>query len=407
MNMNVVLVGENIRPNRKGIYKKGELFFGVAWILFASTLILNSAIFYVNNNTLELVFRIVRYLAYAICLINFFSGGVKTNSIPFLLVILAAFAISGMGTGNLTYPLYGIILLGVYGVNSDRVIKLTAWLQAFYLVTIVLLSQLGVIQDFIFDPNTRARHGLGFSWTTTGPMIFFYLCLCIIYLKRNRIKLITLLILEIINIWFFYMTDSKMAFGLLTVVLLFFTFQKKNKKRWKWLSKFSKLYVCMPFVMLAFTLWIVRAYNWYKPLWSALDKFLSYRLGLMQNAYNTYGLRLLGQPIHWIGFDYKATLSKATEAYNYVDNSYLQLGFNNGLVFLFTVLVLYTYGIYKAQKRQDYYLVFLYIIILALSFTEPRLMNFAYNPFPLIALSELANNMESWMQKSDRGKWRS
>ena len=105
--------------------------------MFVSTLILSSAIFYVNNDTLEFVFRIVRYMAYAICIIKFFEGGVKVKSILFFAIVLAAFAISGLGTGNLTYPLYGIVLLGAYGVSSVRIVKLTAWIQAFYLALIV------------------------------------------------------------------------------------------------------------------------------------------------------------------------------------------------------------------------------------------------------------------------------
>ena len=386
-----------------GRIKTRVFMFEFAWTLFASTIILNAAIFYVNNDMLDLAFSWIRYIAYLVCLVKFFTGKFHEKYIPFLLVLATAFAISGLGSGNLTYPLYGIVLLGSIGVDTRITVKTTMWLQGFYLTIIVLLSQIGVIQDYVFDPLTRSRHGLGFSWTTTGPMLFFYFCLCLIYIRQEKLKLSTYLILETINIWLFYMTDSKMAFALLSLVLIFFAFQKKNRRRWSKLSKLNGLYVCMPFLMCAFTLLIVKIYNWYNPVWRAADRFLSYRLGLMQNAYLNCGIHPLGQSIHWVGYDYKSILSAVQEPYNYVDNSYLQIALNNGLLFLFSVLCLYAYGIYKAEKKNDYYLVFVYLIILLLSLTEPRLMNFAYNPFPLIALGAITESAQS-MKKRNRRK---
>ena len=160
----------------------------------------------------------------------------------------------------------------------------------------------------------------------------------------------------------------------------------------------------MPFLMCAFTLLIVKIYNWYNPVWRAADRFLSYRLGLMQIAYLNYGIHPLGQSIHWVGYDYKSVLTVVQEPYNYVDNSYLQIAFNNGLLFLFSVLCLYSYGIYKAEQKRNYYLVFIYIIILVLSLTEPRLMNFAYNPFPLIALGALPGSLHTIMKQKKGNK---
>lgn len=371
-----------------------DTLFIITWVLFSSTLILSAGIFYVNNTVLEIIFKLTRYVSYIICLLIIIRHQIKNRQIPYILIFICAFLLSGVGSGNLTYPLYGILLLASLDVNVNKIIKMTALLQFFYLFLIVLLSQLNIILDFVFDPMGRARHGLGFNWTTTGPILFFYLCLCLINITKKKIPFVMIILLEIINIWFFYLTDSKMACILLTLTLLFFYLYGKSKIIRKWLIKFQNIYIIFPFLMFGFTLLIVKIYNWYIPTWASIDKALSYRLGLAQNAYNKYGIRLLGQSIHWVGFDYKHLLAGENEIYNYVDNSYLQIAFNNGLIFIIIVLCIYSYGIYKAIKNNDYVLVYTYIIVLIFSLTEPRLMNFAFNPLPLIALGK-------YPQKSD------
>ena len=370
-----------------------EFAFYCAWFLFMSTLILNSTIFYVNNITLEYIFKIMRYIAYLLCALVILLSRFKVKNILFLSVLIIGFIFSGIGARNLTFPLYGLILLASINMNIDKTIKYTAIFQGAYLFTIVLLSQMGIIEDYVFDPNGRCRHGLGFGWTTTAPMLFFYLCLSIIYVQRNEKKIWSMIILEALNVWFFYMTDSKMLFYFLSVVILFFIYKKINNK-WSFFSKFNKLYILFPYIMFGITILTTKFYNWRNPVWASIDQFLSYRLGLSQNAINMYGLHLLGQHIEWVGFSYKELLTESG-TYNYVDNSYLQIALNNGLIFLVLVLAIYSFGIFKAIKVSNYHLVTIYCIILILSLTEPRLMNFAFNPFPLIALGCISNTTES------------
>lgn len=372
-----------------------DLVFYVAWFLFSSTLILMSAIFYVNNTSLELILKMVRYIAYVLCVVRIICGQYRKQELLFSIFLVITFILSGVGTGNMTYPLYCFIVLASIKMKSEKIVKATAYIQILYLAGIAFLSQTGIVLDYIFDASGRARHGLGFSWTTTPPILFFYLTLCIVYVRRNKLSLGMLFTLEIINTWFLYMTDSKMAFAMCTLVILVATFEKKNKHRWKWLSKYNGIFVAFPFLMFLLTLVIIKIYDENIATWAAIDKVLSHRLGLSQSAYNTYGIHLLGQPIKWVGYDYKATLSVVTDPYNYVDSSYLQIAFNNGLIFLIVVLLLYSYGIYKATQNGDYALVLIYMAVLIIALTEPRLMNFAYNPFPLLALSSLSADIRN------------
>lgn len=370
--------------------KLNEILFFSAWILFTMTLILSCTVFSVNNNILELVFKLLRYLAYVICCVKIINTRVKKNMIIPLVFIFFAFMLSYIKSKSMVMPLYSLILLASIEIKGIKIIKVTAWLQGVLLVMTVTLSQAGLIQDYVFKFSNRIRHGLGFSWTTTGTILYFYFMFSIIYIKKSKLKIIHSIIFELINLWFYIMTDSKMAFALCSCFILFFTIQNINKRKWNILSKFNFIYIIFPFLMFVFTLIVYKFYDNSSPIWNKLDNILSGRLLLGSNAIKKYGFSLLGNNIEWVGYSILRPTPAKAIGYNYVDSSYLQLALNYGLIFIFTVLAIYSYSIYKAVKLKDYYLVMIYMFVLVFALTEPRLMNFAYNPFPLLAFCNIS-----------------
>ena len=259
------------------------------------------------------------------------------------------------------------------------------------------MSKLGILQDFLFGEGTeRIRHGLGFSWTTTGPILFFYFMLGYIYLKKEKFGFKQACILGLFNILFFHFTDSRMAFLLSSAFLLFFTFISKNNVKKKIEHKY--LFMAIPVVLCTLSIVIESVYNPESQVLNSLNHLLSNRLALGKNAVNKYGFSLLGQKIEWIGFNINNP-DMSTD-YNYVDSSYLQLTLEYGFFFIFIVIGIYLYGIYRAIKSEDRYLLYIYIIILLFALTEPRLMNFAFNPFPLLIFT-YASEDKTCLNKKD------
>ena len=64
-------------------------------------------------------------------------------------------------SGNSTFILYLIMILAAKEVNVRTIVKLTCIIQGAMLLSIVVMSQIGIIPDYIFDASTRQRHGLG------------------------------------------------------------------------------------------------------------------------------------------------------------------------------------------------------------------------------------------------------
>ena len=118
-------------------------------------------------------------------------------------------------------------------------------------------------------------------------------------------------------------------------------------------------------------------------MWTKLNDALSGRLQLGQNAFQKYGVPLFGQKITWVGYGMGAVAGE----YNYVDCSYMQTMIQYGLIALIIIIAMYTFMMYMAVRLKDYYLQTVLVFILLLSVTEPRLLDFNFNVFPILAVT--------------------
>lgn len=375
-----------------------EILFYIAWSIFIISLIAKSAVVFLNVQSAELVFKLIRYVAYAICGIKILRMESQNWKIIMAIMVVLTFVLSYTGSRNMTMPLYSLIIIAAMGIEDKKIITNTVWVQSVLLIAIVGLSQVGIIEDYIFDPEGRARHGLGFDWTTTSAILFLYITCGILYVRKNRVTIIEIVVLEAINYWLYKMTDSRMSFAILTLTLMFWALQKIVKMDLSFIGKFKYLPIVYPFILEILSIVVFSNYDAGNPTWVKFNDILSDRLELSKSAIDTYGFSLFGKEIEWIGYSIDRPNKSAAIGYNYVDSSYLQLTLVYGIIFIIVVLSIYAYAMYKCIKAKEYYAVILYVVILTFSLTEPRLMNFAYNPFALLAFS---NIVEESSRKKD------
>lgn len=367
-------------------FNKSEILFFSAWILFLLSLLIGATTLQ-RIKYLGMLAKGLRYLAYLICCTEICRTKMKKNKVFILVFIFLIFMISCISSTNKTLLLYLLVLFASINIDKREIMRLTAHLQGFFLAIVVLLSQIGIMEDYLFGKRRdRIRHGLGFSWTTTGPILYFYFMLGYIYLRKEKFSVAEAILLEVINIFFYKLTDTRMAFMLSTLFLIFFSVQNLNRRCWKKLSKLKGFYLLIPMALCLLAFVSAIYFNPNQHIFALVNKLLSNRLMLGHRAIKEYGFTLFGQPIKWMGYSIKHP-TLANSKYNYVDSSYLQLALNYGVLLITVVVAMYTYGIYKAIRQQDYYLVFIYLFVLVFALTEPRLMNFAFNPFPLMVFS--------------------
>ncbi len=368
-----------------GKLNRSEILFFFAFIVFICSIVLEMTIWnvspYNEPNLFSYVLKMMRYLSYGVCLLKILMDGIYTRSELMLwILVFGLIFLSFTGSMNKTMVLYLLFFIAGRGISIDRIVKTAMWIQSVILTIIVGLSQTGFIEDYIMEPDIRPRHFLGFSWTTTGAILYFFILLEYIHLKKGRLKLAEYCVLLGIDCWFYRMTDSRMTFFLSAVILTFFLVFGSYIEKGRISPGFYKLFLAAPAVIGLFAVLLHTEYDSTNAVYARLNSLLSGRLRLGRQAVGDYGITLFGRPIEWIGF---ALGTAPDKAYNYVDCSYLQVMLEYGIVFLILIILLYSLAVRKAITGKRYYLCWIILFILIFSVTEPRLADLAFNPFVL------------------------
>lgn len=367
--------------------KQNDIIFIIGFSVFLISTILSATMWvYLLGDGFEFVLKIARYIAYAICSFKIFASKFNFSNILTIVLISISFILSGFFSHSMLILTYIFIFCSAYGIKKEQIIKYSLIIQGILSSIIIISSKIGLSIDYIFGVGERNRHGLGFVWTTTAPILYFFMILEYVYLRKNKIKTLEIFIIEIINYLLFLLTDARMSFFLSTLSIIYFWGLTNIRWMEMLIKRMSKLFVFFPFLISSFAYYIHSYYSASSEKWVKLNDLLSGRLQLGKVAITRYGITVFGQEINWIGYSYNAKGG----VYNYVDSSYLQILLQYGIVFLIMCVLLYSYILYKADYEKDYYLCGGIIIILVFSITEPRLMNLMYNPFPLLAMSYLA-----------------
>lgn len=382
---------------------RNEILFFISYSLYVLVFLLNCTAIK-EMDTVQLLCRGIRYVCYLLAVVKVVRTSFTGRQILQSIVMLFLIAMVVLASGEQALIFHALIFWAAKDVNSRTIIKITLILQTIIVAVFVVLSQIGIIVDMIANAETRARHMLGFEWANTVPTLFFFMVLSYIYLRKEKLRLIEIIIIELINLWLYIMTDTRMSFLLLSLVLVYVFFMKLH---WQNHTRFrNKWLVLMPSVVCVFSLALHWMYNEGNAVWDRLNMLLSRRLAYGYSGIHTYGIHLFGTPIEWVGFGLGAP---ADATYNYVDCSYLKILLSNGIVFLVLIILAYTYVMYKAVKINDLYLQTALLAILIFSITEPRLFHFAYNPFPILALSLWGTDKiraEKSIEKQGKKMWK-
>ncbi len=360
-----------------------EYIFLCAWFLYYLFSVLDHTDLALGNSAFPTLFRAVRYLSYILFLVCIYLKRLDNFQLIGALAFGAVFMMSYIGSNEQKMALFSLPILAALNIDADKLMRVYAAILGCILIFFVILSRIGLIQDYIYDPTTRVRHCLGFTYTTYPPILFFHLALILIYMHRDKIRLWGLLILEAINVYFYIMTDTLMTFGLLSLSLIIIAFYR-NKEKMSFSPIFKSLLLGSPIIMMIISLLLVTFYDPTLDVWSKLDSISHTRLSLGHAAIDKYGITLFGNDIDWIG-----TTDTYRGAYNYVDSSYIQILVNYGLLTILCILFLYTYLMYRAIKMEDGLLVIILLTVMTLALSEPRLMNLRFNIFPMLLFADI------------------
>lgn len=274
----------------------------------------------------------ITIIAFMYLAVKLFTSKYTTNEIiiSFLLCIL------GLGTYLVTKR-QGILLsiitiIGLKNISYEKVFKVTFIIRLILYITTISLSILGILENkkithwrdtagFFF------RYGLGYDHPNLLHSTLFILVVLFIYVFYKKLNITLYSIIFLANLIIYKFSGSRTGFYGIIFTMLFTVFIKKSKNMFKY--KIIKLILpgCILFTFITAILYgKVEFIN-------ILDRFLSGRIGYTSYFFYNYSISLLGNNLYLDN--------------NLIDNSYIILLANYGII----IFILYLVSYNKIIKR--------------------------------------------------------
>lgn len=341
----------------------------------------------VSFAVLSMLCKVLRFVAVTVPALLFLKNS-KFNIRNLVMWGLIALLIVGniffnQADSDLAY----IVIFMLYCSKSkpEDVIKTYYFSASVGIVLVIAAWFIGAIPSEV----RGGRDYLGFYFTTFGPNLFLHTVLAYVASRKNRIKLSRWILIEIVNIWFYKMTDTLAVFVIINIgIILYYAFNIEKVKQVLFEGKvFKRILEIFPFASAAITILAQYLYieHYNEPMYVAANAVLSNRPHFGKIAIETYGISLFGQPITWFtGTD--GTMVSGMD-YFYVDSSYLQVLVRYGIIMLVVLcaamMVVQCYSI----LTRNIYMCLGCSLFLIHCITDPQLLSFRYNPFIVISIA--------------------
>lgn len=369
------------------IEDKKYFFYVIPLIIYINlTLIDTTTTFFVEQllpykSVIKYICVFTIMLKILFCDIKYYT---KSNYIK-IIILFAIFVTSSIFSGNRAIIQYFVIILGSYNLDFNIIAKQVLIWECICVGIIVVLAILKIIPNRIFDRSNSdvKRYSIGFKYATYPALFVWYLTMLYLYVKTNKIKLFEYILLITINIIMYIVTNSRneLIFSFLIIFISIVYNKFKMNKTKKIVSYFAK-YSIIIFTVISILCMVL--YNPKNNIWKKMNTLASGRLRLSNECMKEYDIKLFGNKMEWIGLSEIYEGENEESDFFYVDNSYINILYNYGVIFLILVMYSYYYIITKEIEKENYFLISILLVIIMHSFIDPQLVKIAYNIFILL-----------------------
>ena len=374
-----------------------ENYYIVGVVSFITVSIFMS--YFVFSDLMDIMpLRVIRYVILASMLVKIVFFDVKFYSkkrlivtvISFLIMLLSAFY---SDTRNLLWIF--IMVIAAYRTDFKRVLRYVLISELLIVCLIVLLYVLQITPDRVYGRSGSdvIRHSLGFRYATYLGLFLFSIACGWFYLRWKAAKWFEFLIFVGLSAIVYLLTDSRFEPFCTLIVVGYFGLRRlypelKFEKTMAFLSKYGVLLAAV------FSLVVVIFYNGENPVLDKINSISSNRLSLMNGAVMENGISLLGEPIQWVSISEVYSGEADAASFNAVDNVYVRLILNYGILVLGLFLTMqYLLG-KKAVNEKNLELQFILVLIAFYSILSPRMVELTFNYFLMLypTIELLENN---------------
>jgi hypothetical protein len=362
--------------------------FEIGYILYIISLLIGLTEFQ-NINHINVFQELLRYIAYILFVIKLVYMFIKSqHKIIFLGISFIFFILSlevTRAVESITFITTIIILLCSYYIDFEKFLSTIFKINVIFIIFTITASLLKVIPNLVFEQGTRIRYAIGFTYPSHLMSLLFFNILSYIYIHRKNINIKDYIIIEIITIITYIITDAKAGMLFITCILIALYIAKKYKNRIKESSFIIYFITITPIIFSIVIILACYYYNKNNNVMYAINKIYNGRLGFGWYALRNYGINTFGRKIQWHGW--VGQTAENMKKYNFVDISYVKILLDYGIIACSLIVVGFSSLIYNSYKKKDYYLSFCIIFICLYSLIEPRLFEIHFNPFILLLMN--------------------
>lgn len=267
-----------------------------------------------------------------------------------------------------------LLLINFRNIDIENIIKIWVIELIILMSLVAVCYYLGIVGESI-RVSLRAdgflRKSLGYEYSTFSANYFLHLSVFYIYMRKDKLRLIEMIVMVLISSYLFTITDTNSAY-IFNIVVIVLAFLIRFNKLSKPISIINKYIMPLSVLLVGISLYIYRSGM---EIGDELNKLLTGRLSLGSEAWDTYGATLFGNKIKWVVEN--EWLSQVR--YNYVDSSYLNILFNYGLIILLFIVIGYSIVGNLEISNNIYYSLMILIIALHSAY-DPQLLEISANP---------------------------
>ena len=307
-------------------------------------------------------------------------------------------------TSNLNLVALGLVFIYCFrNVTFTKIAKLSLLLSILLLAFVVLSSKVGIIRDHLeLTAGGRIRHYLGFRYSLFAPSAMVNIITLYLFLYKEKIPYITLILLSIFNFWIFDETSSRLTFFTGVLLLIFALFNKLYPqvlpKLKGFLAGFSLTFIFSALI----SYFVSTRYSVSNALLFTINSFLGNRIYLANLSLHKYGFNLLGQKVFWEGNGLDPQGNYTTITYLYVDNLYIQMLQRYGLLFLILFVILATLVMFRLLRKNELVTFIIFISLGLHALIDDLILYLYFNSFWFVFAILMNNNYRLYSDEDDR-----
>lgn len=331
---------------------------------------------------------------------------ISKKEIAAMLVVTFVFMMSHYVSGYDFLVDLLILILGAYRVNFRNILKTYIAVWSVLLVVTIIGAMTGLAENLVYyqwqhGEGQRARMALGICYPTDLAAYVAFLMLTYIGFRGFEILKIELVVMLILTIVVYYITDARTDVACMIVALLIVCCLKLYLKKHKidiTNPIIKRIIIAIPFIVCAGMLLATVLFSNDSEVWNAIDTKLNSRLMFSKQALEDYGITLNGQYIFEKG---AGGTTDSQEYYFFIDSSYISIIIKYGVILLVLLCGMLSYSIHKFEKTKEWGLIVALFVICIHSIMEHHLIQYWYNPF-IIAVFSACNIDKLRINKNPR-----